>query len=171
MGLVISFQVEGGWAHAVLSALVIALAANFLNLVDLRPLRALKTYSAIVVLVAATIPFLWMDVFAEASVAAAVVLVTVLGPVASVWRYDARELGMLGDAGSNPAGAVAGVMIAIWWPTWAVGLAAGVLLALNLASERFSFSAAIERSRVLSWLDRLGREPLESGGAGGVSSP
>ncbi len=94
-------------------------------------------------------PILWMERAAASGLAAMVVLIITLGPVAAVWGYDAREQGMLGDAGANPAGAVAGVMIALWWPTWAVGVAAAVLLVLNLASERVSFSTVIEGNRAL----------------------
>ena len=157
VSLVIGAGVGTGGVRVALSFLVIPLAANFVNLVDLRPLRALKVYSAIVILVAATVPMLWMQRAAAAGLAAAVVLIITLGPVAAVWGYDAREQGMLGDAGANPAGAVAGVMIALWWPTWAVCAAVVVLLVLNLASERVSFSSVIEGNRALSWLDRSGR--------------
>jgi hypothetical protein len=157
VGLVVSFETDGGGVHGLLSALTIALAANLLNLVDLRPLRSLKTYTALVVLVTLTIPLVWSEAWPDGVLAALVVAVTFLGPVGAVWSYDAREQGMLGDAGANPAGAVAGVLIALWWPTWAVGLAAAVLFALNVASEKVSFSAVIEGSTLLSRLDAVGR--------------
>jgi hypothetical protein len=165
VALVIGAGMDRGWLHAGLSFLLIPLAANFVNLVDLRPLRALKTYSGLAVLVAVTVPLGWLDQSAEALTAAAVVLVITLGPVAAVWRYDAREQGMLGDAGANPAGAVAGVMMAMWWPTWAVGVAAALFFLLNMASERVSFSAVVESNRMLSWLDGLGRAQASGGRA------
>jgi len=37
-------------------------------------------------------------------------LIVLLGPVAAVWRYDLGERAMLGDAGANAAGALAGMM-------------------------------------------------------------
>jgi hypothetical protein len=157
VALVIGAGLGKGWPHAVFSFLLVPLAANFVNLTDLRPLRALKVYASLAILVAVTVPIIWWDAGIAAGVSAIVVLIVALGPVAAIWRYDAREQGMLGDAGANPAGAVAGVMMAIWWPTWAVAVAAGVLLALNLASERISFSSVIERNRALSWADGLGR--------------
>jgi hypothetical protein len=42
-------------------------------------------------------------------------------------------------------------------PLWLLGLAAAVLVALQLASERVSFSRVIEGNRVLRAADRLGR--------------
>jgi hypothetical protein len=42
---------------------------------------------------------------------------------------------------------------------WGLAAFLVLMLALNLASERWSFSRVIEGNRVLSWLDRLGRLP------------
>ncbi len=80
-----------------------------------------------------------------------------LGPVAAVWRYDVGERGMLGDAGANPMGAVAGMLIVAGLPAWGVVVYFAVMLALNLASERYSFSRLIESNAVLGRLDMLGR--------------
>ncbi len=64
---------------------------------------------------------------------------------------------MLGDAGANPLGAVLGVGLAASLDEPARLVAIVVLLALNLASEKWSFSKAIEASPPLRWLDGLGR--------------
>jgi hypothetical protein len=163
VGLVIGTERGGDWLHGLLSALVIALAANALNLLDLRPLRALKVYSAMIVSVVVTIPIIYFGQLVDALPAAIAVLVAFLGPVLAIWGYDAREEGMLGDAGANPAGAVAGVAMAIWWPTWLLALAAIDLLFLNLLSERVSFSKLIEGSPFLSRLDAIGRTGVGEG--------
>ena len=70
--------------------------------------------------------------------------------------FDLREEGMLGDAGANALGAVVGTMV-LAGPMWLVWAAAAVLLALQLASERVSFTRVIESNRVLRAADRLGR--------------
>jgi hypothetical protein len=64
---------------------------------------------------------------------------------------------MLGDAGANPMGAVAGFLIVAGLPAWGVVLYFAAMLALNLASERYSFSRFIESNVVLRRLDMLGR--------------
>jgi len=115
-----------GWMETVgtwlLATLVIALSANFINLMDLRPGRALKVYSLLIVIAA---PLFAVDASRAFSVyasslaelgvapwlsvdtllAALLMVLVLLGPVAAVWRFDLGEEGMLGDAGSNVMGA------------------------------------------------------------------
>ena len=69
---------------------------------------------------------------------------------------------MLGDAGANPAGAVAGLFMVAGLPIWGLALFSVTVLTLNLASERWSFTRIIEGNRSLSWLDGLGRLPADS---------
>ena len=62
---------------------------------------------------------------------------------------------MLGDTGSNALGAIAGfALLELGRPVRTAALAVVVLL--NLASERVSFSRVIDQRRPLRWLDRLG---------------
>ncbi len=140
---------------------LIAGAANLLNLLDLRPGRALKSYGLLallawLVMLVSTMArvdgsFSWIGLVALAVVFA--------GPALAVWRYDIGERGMLGDAGANPAGALAGVALAVALPLWGVVVAALAVVALNIISERVSFSQVIAGNRVLSWFDGLGRLP------------
>ena len=136
------------WALQVLG---IGLTANFVNLLDLRPGRALKGYSLVVVLACAIVvrfePF-----------AALVLLVLVMGPALAVWKLDVGERAMLGDAGANAAGALAGYTAVTVAPTWwGLAVYVAVMLAVNLVSERVSISKVIAGSRALNWLDGLGR--------------
>lgn len=159
-----------------LAGAVIALSANAVNLLDLRPGRALKGYIVLgtVGLVAAGFS-LWaqaaqdvgtlgdsgavpaVPVPAIAGSAVLVLAVLVFGPVAAVWRLDLGERGMLGDAGANAMGALAGYLIALSGNLWLLAAAAAVLLAFNLASERVSFSRVIEERPLLRAIDGLGR--------------
>jgi hypothetical protein len=63
---------------------------------------------------------------------------------------------MLGDAGANALGAVVGTLL-LAGPVWLLLLVAAVLLALQLLSERVSFSRVIDGNRLLRAADRLGR--------------
>ena len=116
-------------------ALLVGLAANFLNQLDTRPGRALKAY-----LLAAP--------FAGAPVGTAVMLAP----------YDLREMAMLGDSGANALGALlalSSVSKLTGRGRWA---AIGALAGLTLLGETRSLGELIERTPVLRELDALGRQ-------------
>jgi hypothetical protein len=115
-------------------ALLVALAANFLNQLDTRPGRALKAYLAVAPLVRAP-----------------------LVPAVLVAPYDLREMTMLGDAGSNALGALLGLSSVDRLTGRGRKLAIAALAGLNLLGETRSFNELIERSPLLSRVDSLGR--------------
>ena len=119
-------------------ALLVGLSANALNQLDTRPGRALKGY-----------------LITRAALGGrprrADLLAVLLLP------YDLREMGMLGDAGSNALGAVLGFESVRRFTGPGRLAAIGALATLTIAGERRSVGAMIERSRVLGPLDRLGR--------------
>ncbi len=148
----------------VAGTLLIAGSSNLVNLLDLRPGRALKGYAVLVALAWAigVAGVLSGSAAGFSAISALGALVWLVGPVLAVWRYDLWERGMLGDAGANAAGALAGYALMMSLPLWGVVAAAIVILALNVASERYSFSRVIERNRALAWIDGLGRRPEEA---------
>lgn len=160
----------------VFASLVIALSANLVNLMDLRPGRAIKAYGALALTgVIVLVADLWSALpiaqalsypvvlgFVDAKLVGLCLAVLLLGPVAAVWRYDLGERAMLGDAGANAMGALAGYFLVWHSPLWLTAVFAVLLLMLNLASEKVSFSKVIERVRVLRWIDGLGRLPAGS---------
>jgi hypothetical protein len=148
--------------HYGVGVLVIGLGANTVNLFDLRPGRALKAYTLLVVV---AVPVgVWSLArtddalpISSALFDGLLVLVVALGPVVAVWRQDVSEAGMLGDAGANAFGMLAGLLLVFALPFAGAVVAAAILLGLNLASERVSFSAVIERTSWLAAIDRWGR--------------
>jgi len=128
---------------------VVAGTANLVNLLDLRPGRALK---ATLLLGAAM--SLTGSTASGASVASASVAV---GSAAAALRDDLAGASMLGDTGANAAGALLGVALVERWGRAGQLVALGVLTALTLASERVSFTAVIESTPVLRELDAWGR--------------
>lgn len=150
--------------HYGVAVLVIGLAANTVNLFDLRPGRALKAYSLLAVV---AVPLgIWSLIRVDYGLPVAsalfdglLVLLIALGPVVAVWRYDLGEAGMLGDAGANAFGMLAGLLLVSALPLAGAVVVAAVLLGLNLVSERVSFSAVIERTAWLAAVDRWGRAP------------
>jgi UDP-N-acetylmuramyl pentapeptide phosphotransferase/UDP-N-acetylglucosamine-1-phosphate transferase len=145
-GAVAGAAVADGWAILEVAVLV-ALSANFVNLLDRAPGRAGKVSITVALGLAIFGAAAW-TIAASATVGAA---------VACLWP-DLRERAMLGDAGANPLGAVVGLGLGMsLTSSWRI-VAIGVLASLNLASERWSYSAAIDRTPWLRSLDRLGRK-------------
>jgi hypothetical protein len=123
---------------------VVAGAANLLNLLDLRPGRALKA----TVLAGA---LLATDARSEASAGAAV------GAAAALLGPDLAGESMLGDTGANSAGALLGTAFVQRSGRRGRLVALAVLAGLTLASERVSFTQVIESTPGLRELDALGR--------------
>lgn len=134
-------------ALAVLTALAVPLAANLFNLLDRAPGRTGK------VAVLCGLPLLALG-DADWALASA----GAFGALAAVLPADLGERGMLGDAGANPLGGLVGLGLAVSLDTVPLTVAVMVLLALNAASERWSFSKAIERTPLLRKLDSIGRK-------------
>lgn len=134
-------------AGVVETALLVALVANLVNLLDRAPGRAVKA----AVLLGAPLVVAGSPSWALAAAGT-------FGAAGAVLPRDLHERGMLGDAGANPLGGVVGLGYAVALPeAWRVA-AIVVVLALNLASERWSFSAVIERTPWLGGIDRWGRK-------------
>lgn len=146
-GLIAGWLVFEDVPAAIQTGLIVALTANLINLFDRAPGRAGK------VCLIAGIPLL---VFGHEGWALAAA--PALGALLGVLFFDLRERGMLGDAGSNPLGAVLGLGLALSSGSGLRWVIAAVLLMLNAASEKWSFSAIIRSVPLLNWVDRLGRE-------------
>lgn len=133
---------------------IIALTANFVNLLDLRPGRALKGFFLLlaVALAAAWWTLGYLRAFGQVLVAVA----PIVGAAAAAFPGDLRARFMLGDVGANAVGASVGVVFATLGVEARLVVLA-VLLALTILSERVSFSRLIEHSRVLTSIDRWGR--------------
>lgn len=133
-------------AHVVEVVALVGLSSNLINLLDRAPGRASK----VSLLIAG--PLIALGATGWAAAAAPVMAALVVS-----MYFDLREEAMLGDAGANPLGAVLGVGLAASLGEVERVVAIVILLGLNLASERWSFSKAIEATPPLRWLDGLGR--------------
>ena len=132
-------------APALVDAALIAGTANLVNLLDLRPGRALK-----VVGLAATCSTT-MDGPAGAVAAATA------AAAAAAMPADLAEQVMIGDCGANGLGALLGWSLASGLGRRARVAALGVVVGLTLASERVSFTAVIEQTPWLAAIDNWGR--------------
>jgi UDP-N-acetylmuramyl pentapeptide phosphotransferase/UDP-N-acetylglucosamine-1-phosphate transferase len=134
-----------GTVDVLLGAGVIAGTANLLNLLDLRPGRAIK---------AAAVIGAPLTLGRGGGVAAGT-----LGAGAALLPADLGEEIMLGDAGANALGALLGVALAARTGTTGRAVALAVLAGLTAASERVSFTKVIQDTPWLRRADELGRRP------------
>jgi UDP-N-acetylmuramyl pentapeptide phosphotransferase/UDP-N-acetylglucosamine-1-phosphate transferase len=124
-----------------LGAGVIAGAANLVNLLDLRPGRAIKAGL-----------ILGTPLSARSGVASGA-----LGAAGALLPADLNEEIMLGDAGANALGALLGTAFVARAGTAGRLAALAGLVALTAASEKVSFTQVIQRTPGLRELDELGR--------------
>lgn len=128
---------------------LIAASANLVNLLDLRPGRALKATGI------AAAPSAVLGGPGSGTSAA------VLGAVIAELPDDLAERDMLGDSGANGLGAALGTVAVQRLPRGArLALLAGVV-GLTVASEKVSFTRVIARTPVLREIDGWGRRPAE----------
>jgi UDP-N-acetylmuramyl pentapeptide phosphotransferase/UDP-N-acetylglucosamine-1-phosphate transferase len=134
-------------ADVAVDGALIAASANLVNLLDLRPGRALKAAGI------AAAPAALLGGPGSGPAAA------VLGAVLAELPDDLAERDMLGDSGANAVGAVLGTVAVQQLPRPArLAVLAGVV-GLTVASEKVSFTAVIARTPVLREIDAWGRRP------------
>ncbi len=140
----------GRW---LLATAVLVLATNALNLLDLRPGRALKVFVLIgagLTIGARELRPLWT-------------LGLFLGPALVAGVYDLREEAMLGDTGSNLLGALAGLWMVLVLSQTGQLIALAVLIVVTVYGELRSISELVARMPLLTKLDSLGRPEVHAG--------
>ncbi|MFI0796576.1 hypothetical protein ACH4OY_28405 [Micromonospora rubida] len=133
----------GRTVDVLLGAGVIAGTANLLNLLDLRPGRALKSGLLLGAPLARG---------PHGGIAAGAV-----GAAAGLLGDDLDEQVMIGDGGANALGALLGVALAARTGPLGRAGALAVLAGLTAASEKVSFTQVIQATPGLRELDALGR--------------
>lgn len=137
----------------VLDALIIALSANALNLLDVRPGRA--QFGFLLLCLPTLYAVLrqgmgWIALHPPASV--------LLGPVAlaalTEWWPDSRGRAMMGDTGSNLLGAVAGLAAVTVLPLSGCFFLFAFLILFNWGGEKVSYTEIVERTPWLRDFDR-----------------
>lgn len=133
----------------VADAALIALSANLANLFDRAPGRLAKAtlVAAVPIAVVAGVD---PDLAGPA---------VVLGALLALLAPDLRERLMLGDTGANVLGATLALAVVLTTAPSTRMVVLAVVAALNLLSERVSFSRVIQQVGPLRWLDGLGRLP------------
>lgn len=146
VGLVVSVCITNSIPEIIVNTLVIALSTNFMNLFDLRPGRAIKVYLLVMIPIFLTLPGI-MNIFP----------LLILPNVLAYFNTDLKARAMMGDTGSNVLGMSIGIMMAFGYDmnvkiAWLV-----FLVLIHLFTEKFSITKMIEKSKVLKFIDNLGR--------------
>ena len=149
---------DRGFGWVLVNGAIIALAANLANLFDRAPGRCLKV--ALVCSGALLAGMcIGMSQFLYARTFRPTLAVAVMAGVLVVMLADdLRERTMLGDTGANAIGAMLGVGVLVT-PQAVRIVVLIVLVALNLLSEKVSFTKVIDSVAPLRWFDRLGTLP------------
>lgn len=147
LAMVTAFQLQTGWAVLV-GGLLIALMANAMNLLDMRPGRAVSVF-----LVLSVVVVIYLLRTEQAFTAA--LLGFLMAAALLLRRRDAAGEAMMGDVGSNLLGGVLGVSLVAGLPPWAQAIVLFLLATLHLAAERVSLSQWIENTPWARQLDRM----------------
>lgn len=146
VGIIAGYFISGGdplrWIPA---ALVVPLSANTLNILDLRPGRAVAVFFVGLVVTC---------ILALGRLRAPEIVGSTAAVALSFAVLDSRAKAMMGDSGSNMLGIALGLTLALnAAPVFQVA-AIVLFAAVQLYSEKHSVSALIERNAVLRSIDR-----------------
>jgi len=146
-------RLSANWLSLLIfGTVLIAISANTLNLLDVRPSRALKGFWALslVGLLVSGGEGWWS-------------LLPLLAGTVAYAPADFRRQAMMGDAGSNPLGACFGVWVLNHWMSPSSGIATvelwilmAIFVAFQVYAECRSLTEDIKRVPPLRWLDELG---------------
>jgi UDP-N-acetylmuramyl pentapeptide phosphotransferase/UDP-N-acetylglucosamine-1-phosphate transferase len=134
------------WPDSLLAAATIALAANAINLFDVRPGRAGAVF------IVASCGLIYASHRAVPNTMSP--LIFVLIPTLITWQRDSAGKAMLGDTGSNLLGSALGIA-AVYLGRTACIITLTFSLLLHLAAAKRSFTEAIESNPVFRRIDAL----------------
>jgi hypothetical protein len=142
----IIMKFNDGSLLAILNFLLLVLMTNFINLLDLRPGRALKGFLIMTLLFSFLTDYLFK-----------ILMLPILLMSLILLPVDLRGEAMLGDIGSNLLGSFLGLSLVFSLIFIYKLILVGILIAIHLYTEKFSLTDLILRNRILNYIDNLGR--------------
>lgn len=146
VGLLISVTISKDISSIILGMLVIALSTNFMNLLDLRPGRAIKVYLFAIILC-----LFFCSVFERE------LMMLIVPAVIAYFYYDIKAMAMMGDAGSNVLGISLGIFIVISFNMYVQIFVLILLILVHLVAEKYSITKIIRNNKILNYIDEFGR--------------
>ncbi|MCT4618688.1 MAG: glycosyl transferase [Marinisporobacter sp.] len=146
LSLTISIIISNNIIDIFMNTLIIALFTNFINLLDLRPGRALKGFLVTGIILVLS------PIYEEFCF----LMMGLMGCVLAYIPYDLKAKSMMGDVGSNILGISLGIVCSsLGFSTRMIAL--GFLILLHLYTEKYSLTKTIEKVKILKYLDEIGR--------------
>ena len=146
VGVVISIGVSSNIFDIIINTLIIALSTNLMNLLDLRPGRAIKAYLIIIITV-----FITLSGYIKA------LPLLILPSVLAYFNYDLKAKAMMGDTGSNVLGISIGILVVMGYSLKVRLIWLAFLIFIHLLTEKYSLTKIIEKNKILNFIDKLGR--------------
>lgn len=146
VGVIISIAVSKNIGDIIINTLIIALSTNLMNLLDLRPGRAIKVYISISIVL-----FLTLTGYIKS------LMLLIVPNVLAYFNYDLKARAMMGDTGSNVLGISIGMLVVMGYSIkirigWLV-----FLVFIHILTEKYSLTKIIEKNKFLNFIDKLGR--------------
>ena len=147
VGLIVSVAISKDIIDIIVNTLIIALSTNLMNLLDLRPGRAIKAYLFIMVIIFININ----------RVIYKFLPLLIVPNVLAYFNYDLKAKAMMGDTGSNVLGISIGMLISFGYPFnirlgWLI-----FVVIMHIFTEKYSLTKIIEKNKLLNFIDKLGR--------------
>ncbi len=148
LSLIVVMVASADIVEGIIDFILLSLSINFINLLDVRPGRAVKTF------IFFSMIFL---IFPKPAPAFFLLVGTVLCAMIYL-PLELREMYMLGDTGANVLGGLLGVNVIMGTPPAGKILFALWLVGIHYLAERTSITLLVEKIPVLHYLDSIGRE-------------
>ena len=146
IGLVISIAISKNIYDIVINTLIIALSTNLMNLLDLRPGRAIKGYLVISIVLLFTLGEYTRNL-----------LLLIFPDVIAYFNQDLKAKAMMGDTGSNVLGISIGILFVMGYPLKVRLIWLAFLIFIHILTEKYSLTKIIENNKFLNFIDKLGR--------------
>lgn len=146
IGIVISISISKNIYDIVINTLIIALSTNLMNLLDLRPGRAIKGY-----LVISTVLLFTLGGYTRN------LLLLILPNVVAYFNQDLKAKAMMGDTGSNVLGISIGILFVMGYSLNVRLIWLAFLIFIHILTEKYSLTKIIENNKFLNFIDKLGR--------------
>ena len=146
VGLIISIAISKDLTDIIINTLIIALSTNLMNLLDLRPGRAIKGYLLISIVLLFTLGEYTRNL-----------LLLIFPNVIAYFNQDLKAKAMMGDTGSNVLGISIGILFVMGYPLKVRLIWLAFLIFIHILTEKYSLTKIIENNKFLNFIDKLGR--------------